>query len=89
MDASPRQIALYGHIAERLRDELAKRQWSAGDLNEALGFARQAPTAYIWLRAEGGAGIACAFAHWPWTAWLAGLGGGYWCAIAMAVTGER
>jgi len=36
-----------------------------------------------------GAGIACAFAHWPWTAWLAGLGGGYWCAIAMAVTGER
>jgi len=57
MDASPRQIALYGHIAERLRDELAKRQWTPADLNEALGLARQAPAVYLWLRGVGGPGL--------------------------------
>lgn len=53
LDASPQQILRNGHVAARLREELAKRDWKAPDLSAAVGSARDGVVAYRWLSGKG------------------------------------
>jgi transcriptional regulator with XRE-family HTH domain len=52
--ATRAEIALYGHIAARLRAFLTQREMSIPDLSEAIGLGRGSATAYKWLGAHGG-----------------------------------
>lgn len=54
--ATPEQIAMYGHIAARLRGFLTERGWKAADLNAALGKDRGDAAAFTWLNGKGGPG---------------------------------
>jgi transcriptional regulator with XRE-family HTH domain len=51
--ASRQQVAMYGHIAARLRAFLKERDWMPPDLSEALGQGRGSATVYKWLAATG------------------------------------
>lgn len=50
---TPRQAAMYGHIAAALRAVCEKNQWSPGDLNERLKRPRGHSALYHWLRGTG------------------------------------
>jgi hypothetical protein len=50
---TPDQLARYGHIAVFLREEMAKREWTAGHLTQALELSPQSTTVYTWLRGSG------------------------------------
>jgi transcriptional regulator with XRE-family HTH domain len=52
--ATRAEVAIYGHIAARLRAFLTERKMSIPDLSEALGLGRGSATAYKWLGAHGG-----------------------------------
>lgn len=54
--ATPEQIAMFGHIAARLRAELDKRGWTPGDYNDALGKDRGNGNIYHWLGAKSAPG---------------------------------
>jgi transcriptional regulator with XRE-family HTH domain len=53
LDASPNQLLRNGHIAVRLREELARRGWKAPDLSERVGSSRDGVVAYRWLSGKG------------------------------------
>lgn len=50
---TPAQVAMYGHIAARLRAFLAEKRWSPGDLNEAMGIKRSNTQVYGWINCRG------------------------------------
>lgn len=51
--ANRTEVALYGHIAARLRAFLTERKMSPPDLSEALGLHRGSATPYKWLGGKG------------------------------------
>lgn len=53
LDATHNQLLRNGHIALRLREELAKRGWKAPDLSERVGSSRDGVVAYRWLSGKG------------------------------------
>jgi hypothetical protein len=53
LDATAQQLLRNGHIALRLREELAKRDWKPPDLSDAMGSARDGVIAYRWLSGKG------------------------------------
>jgi transcriptional regulator with XRE-family HTH domain len=52
-NVTPDQLARYGHIAAFLREEMAKREWTASHLTQALELAPTSTTVYTWLRGSG------------------------------------
>jgi transcriptional regulator with XRE-family HTH domain len=52
--ATRAEIAIYGHIAARLRAFLAERGMTIPELSEALGLPRGSATTYKWLSGKGG-----------------------------------
>jgi len=54
---TPGQVALYGHIAARLRAFLAEKGWTIGDLNQqVLGVKRSNTAPYGWINCRGAPG---------------------------------
>jgi hypothetical protein len=53
---TPEQIAMFGHIASRLRGFLAERKWKVADLNAALGRKRGDANAFSWVNGKGAPG---------------------------------
>jgi hypothetical protein len=54
--ASPEQIARYGHMAASLRKALADRGWTPLDLSKAIGTGDAGSNCYSWAAAKGGIG---------------------------------
>lgn len=54
--ATAAQIAMYGHVAARLRAALEKSQMTPSDFNRALGLERGHASIYNWLNAKAGIG---------------------------------
>jgi transcriptional regulator with XRE-family HTH domain len=54
--ATALQVARNGHMAATLRQALAQRGWTPGDLNEALQKPKGHVTVYAWLSAKGAPG---------------------------------
>jgi hypothetical protein len=50
---TPEQIAMFGHIASRLRGFMAERKWKVADLNAALGRKRGDANAFSWVNGKG------------------------------------
>lgn len=53
---NPHQIAMYGHIARVLQNFMAKKDWTIGDLNQAMGFERSYSAGYQWVNGKAGPG---------------------------------
>ncbi len=53
---TPEQIAMFGHIASRLRGFMAERKWKVADLNAALGRKRGDANAFSWVNGKGAPG---------------------------------
>jgi hypothetical protein len=51
--ATPGQIAMFGHIAARLRQVMDERDWKVRDLNVAMDRAETQSDPYVWLAAKG------------------------------------
>jgi hypothetical protein len=51
--ASPRQIAMFGHVAISIRKALEAKDWTVGDLNQAMGRERGYAGAYHWMKGKG------------------------------------
>jgi hypothetical protein len=53
---TPREIAMYGHVAAALRAWIEKTGMSIGDINVKLGHPRGHTNIYHWINAKGGPG---------------------------------
>jgi transcriptional regulator with XRE-family HTH domain len=53
---TPREIAMYGHIAAALRAAMEARGMSPADLNQAMGKERSYAGAYHWFGSKGAPG---------------------------------
>ena len=54
--ATPEQVAMFGHIAARLRGFMVERKWKAADLNQAIGRDRGNAGVFQWINGKGGPG---------------------------------
>ena len=50
---TPREVAMFGHIAVALRKAMEAKGWSIGDLNQALGRDRAFAGTYAWVGGRG------------------------------------
>lgn len=49
---TPLDVARYGHVASKLREEMDKRGWKAADLNREMGHSLNNSGPYAWLKAK-------------------------------------
>ena len=54
--ATQKQLKKYSDIAVAIREGMARRGWTVGQLNEALGKNKGSPAAYYWYHGRGAPG---------------------------------